>query len=97
MNIYARITTKSKELSIEEAKLLVRYANESTNKEEKHKIEDDVFKLLKRIFPNIEEGTDDSYIPGPWIDYFAFDNGIDTEECYCEDIVLDELINMHEV
>lgn len=94
MNIYARITTKSKELSVKEAKLLVKYANGSTSEEEKRKIENDVCKLLKRIFPNIEEGTDDSYIPGSWIDNFAFDNEIDIGTHYCEDINLDKIIGM---
>ena len=94
MNIYARITTKSKELSIEEAKLLVKYANESTSEKEKCEIENDVYKILKRIFPNIEKGTDDSHIPGSWIDDVAFDNEIDIGTHYCEDISLDKLIDM---
>lgn len=81
MNIYARITRKSKELSIEEAKLLVKYAYVKTDKEEKDAIKKEVFSILERIFPDIQDGTEDSYIPGSWLQYVAYDLGMQNNCC----------------
>lgn len=87
MNIYARVTTKSKELSIYEAKLIVKYAYAKTDEEEKHEIERKVFNILERVFPNIQNDTEDSYIPGSWLQDIAYDLGVQIDS-YCDDINL---------
>lgn len=87
MNIYARVTIKSKELSVDEAKLIVKYAYAKTDEEEKLKIEREVFSILERIFPNIQDDTEDSYIPGSWLQYVAYDLGVQIDS-YCYNINL---------
>ena len=87
MNIYARVTTKSKELSVDEAKLIVKYAYAKTDEEEKLEIEREVFSILERIFPNIQDDTEDSYIPGSWLQYVAYDLGVQIDS-YCYNINL---------
>lgn len=86
MKIYARITTESKELTQEEFEKIVEYLSEGAKGDSS--LYHDVAEILKRVFPKINERTEDSYIPGSWIEDAAYDNGIELNK-YCNDICLD--------
>lgn len=74
MIIEARCTEKSKEISVEEAKILIRYTYFDTSEKEKTELEKSAMEIVSRIFPG-----KDGYIPGVYIEDIASKIGINLE------------------